>query len=69
MDPPSAGTVPCPECGKDVSVSLPRSATRRTVTAEPDDELDGVTDDAEQRTRRLSFTCPVDHDVYVYFEW
>jgi uncharacterized Zn finger protein (UPF0148 family) len=68
MDPPSAGSVPCPTCGADVSVSLPRSATKERVTATPDRELEEEVED-DPRTRCLTFVCSADHEVHVYFVW
>jgi hypothetical protein len=68
MDPSPVDSVDCPTCGEAVPVSLPRSATALTVTAASDPELDDA-EATDRRRRRLTYSCPAGHAVYVYFEW
>lgn len=61
----SPPVVPCPACGTDVAVSLPRSSEILSVTTDPDDPPEA----AEQRRRRTQDACPRGHGFVIVYEW
>jgi hypothetical protein len=64
------GSVPCPECGEDARVGLPRSAVLEAVTRRPSPEIDDeYTDPTESRKKRRRSACRDGHAFYVYFEF
>lgn len=60
-------TVACPECGRDVPISLPRSGEVVAVAADGADEPEDPS--PEDRRRRLRQQCPDDHAVTVTYDW
>jgi hypothetical protein len=66
----SPDSVPCPECGEDTRVGLPRSAVLEAVTRGPSSDIDdGYTDGTESRKKRRRSACRDGHAFYVYFEF
>lgn len=60
-------TVACPECGREVPISLPRSGEVVAVAAGGTDGSEDLP--PEERRRRLSQRCPEDHSVTVTYDW
>lgn len=55
--------LPCPQCGSEVKMGLPRGATVKSVTAAERAEP------AAPRRKMRSLVCHNDHELHVVFEW
>ncbi|MFB6157277.1 MAG: transcriptional regulator Brz [Haloferacaceae archaeon] len=55
--------LPCPQCGSDVKVGLPKGSTVKSITVRERPESD------EQRWKTREFTCRNGHEFFVAFEW
>jgi hypothetical protein len=65
-----ADPVPCPECGEETRVGLPRSATVGAVSHRPSPEIDdGHADQGSSRKKVRQSCCRNGHPFYVYFEF
>lgn len=62
-------TVECPECSRDTTVSLPRSAEIVAVTRSEECSSHNIDTNELDRPREHQWRCPKLHTVSVLYDW